>query len=495
MPVQRLNYFNHQFLRAEDFKTEQDYHLSMRRLHNSLLHTPGVAEGLKVVFDTGATAVTVRQGKAIDKFGNEIILPNDTRIELSGMPANAAIFLTIAYREEQTDPSNETGVQGNTRWTETALVTPSVAAPSDPTAQIVLGRVVRGGQNGTVVSGVDEADRRYAGAVGGDMSTRTLSLKRDDVDPSRWPRLSCSQANQTALTNSDLRLDTGREILFSDMGQIRSLDSTHRIVFNRSSDRLEFYEFGDILFHTGGSTPTEKLRITSAGNVGIAHTAPSSALHVGSNKSARFELGTNHKLSLGGVGTVEVDAPGVAGGRFFIGNDGNVGIGTTTPRGKLDIGENDFTWGKSRLSADQGGSIELGGDNTTAGGGAPYIDFHFGAVTQDYNVRLQNDADGRLALAAKRFQIGGDVSGIGLQPSDTSPNAGYVRFGDGTGWKLHVGRSRDSSGGALNAGTAGVLLSIQDNGNVGIGTGATPAIPEATISASASWSAAPTPTS
>jgi len=55
-----------------------------------------------------------------------------------------------------------------------------------------------------------------------------------------------------------------------------------------------------------------------------------------------------------------------------------------------------------------------------------------------------------------------------VSPSDGTPNAGYLRFGDQTGWKLHFARSRESSGGALNAGTTGALLTIQDNGNVGL---------------------------
>jgi hypothetical protein len=70
----------------------------------------------------------------------------------------------------------------------------------------------------------------------------------------------------------------------------------------------------------------------------------------------------------------------------------------------------------------------------------------------------------------RRLQIGGDVAGVGLDPSDVSPNAGYIRFGDKTGWKLHFGRSRESSTGTPNTGTTGVLMTLQDNGNVGIGT-------------------------
>lgn len=57
-----------------------------------------------------------------------------------------------------------------------------------------------------------------------------------------------------------------------------------------------------------------------------------------------------------------------------------------------------------------------------------------------------------------------------MSPSDASPNAGYIRFGDQTGWKLHIGRARETNGGAANTGTAGVFMTIQDNGNIGIGT-------------------------
>ena len=51
-----------------------------------------------------------------------------------------------------------------------------------------------------------------------------------------------------------------------------------------------------------------------------------------------------------------------------------------------------------------------------------------------------------------------------------SPNAGFIRFGDSTGWQLHIGRAREIGAGPLNTGTSGVLMTIQDNGNIGIGT-------------------------
>jgi hypothetical protein len=74
----------------------------------------------------------------------------------------------------------------------------------------------------------------------------------------------------------------------------------------------------------------------------------------------------------------------------------------------------------------------------------------------------------------RTLQIGPSAdAAFTFEPADASPNAGYIRFGDRTGWKLHFGRSRESSrlnGAPLNTGTTGVLMTLQDNGNVGIGT-------------------------
>ena len=70
---------------------------------------------------------------------------------------------------------------------------------------------------------------------------------------------------------------------------------------------------------------------------------------------------------------------------------------TVTADGTLQAGA--FRFGNnSVIKADQGGSIELGGDNDTAGTGIPYIDFHYKGKKQDYNARIINDADARLSV-------------------------------------------------------------------------------------------------
>src|SRR5215207_9875918 len=84
---------------------------------------------------------------------------------------------------------------------------------------------------------------------------------------------------------------------------------------------------------------------------------------------------------------------------------GDVGIGTATPSAKLHLMGGGLRWANpgssgSVLSTDQGGSIELGADNSAPGMGTPYIDFHFRGLTQDFNARIINDSDGKLSVIA-----------------------------------------------------------------------------------------------
>lgn len=192
-PIKRLHYFDHQFLRADDFTDEQEYHTGMRRRHNRLLHTWGIADGLEVEFETGASGVTIRPGTAIDSDGREIVLTEDRFEELSGLPANADVYVTVAYREEQTDPTAETGVEGNTRWTEEPQLQALASAPSDPSRDILLARVSR---SGAEVTGVDSSERRAAGVVAGDLEVRSLALTDPSVVSTQWPRVRLGAANR-----------------------------------------------------------------------------------------------------------------------------------------------------------------------------------------------------------------------------------------------------------------------------------------------------------
>jgi hypothetical protein len=72
MSIERVNYFERQFLRVEDFQDEQSYQVSMRRRHNISHHTWGIVEGLEPQLAEGSLVVS--PGLAIDGFGRELIL-------------------------------------------------------------------------------------------------------------------------------------------------------------------------------------------------------------------------------------------------------------------------------------------------------------------------------------------------------------------------------------------------------------------------------------
>ncbi|MBA3704973.1 MAG: hypothetical protein H0W84_03460 [Bacteroidetes bacterium] len=80
----------------------------------------------------------------------------------------------------------------------------------------------------------------------------------------------------------------------------------------------------------------------------------------------------------------------------------NIGIGLTNPSGKLGVIGGPIRWGNtaetSELNADQGGALELGAINSATGIGTPYIDFHYVGIAQDYNARIANNGNNKLAF-------------------------------------------------------------------------------------------------
>src|SRR5690349_10538894 len=70
--IARVNYFDRQFLRTQDFVDEQAYHIAMRRRHNIAHHRWGIVEGLQLVIEE--QSLFVQPGMAVDAFGRELIL-------------------------------------------------------------------------------------------------------------------------------------------------------------------------------------------------------------------------------------------------------------------------------------------------------------------------------------------------------------------------------------------------------------------------------------
>jgi len=175
-PIQRLHYFDHQFLREEDFNDEQAYHVRMRRLHNGSLHTWGIASGLLPNASVNDASVTISPGVAIDSQGREIVLTTAGSADLSGVTGATArrVIITISYREQQDIAATDPGVTGFTRWKEVPLIEVRETPPSDPSLTLVLGSVEVA--SGKVTAVPSPRDRQAAGVVAGDLRAISATL-------------------------------------------------------------------------------------------------------------------------------------------------------------------------------------------------------------------------------------------------------------------------------------------------------------------------------
>lgn len=107
--IQRLRFFDGEYLRSYDFTDEQSYHVSMRRLLNHRLHLHGIAYGLEIVVDAmstpTATFCSIAPGMAIDKIGREIIVaaPYSLTSVLTGPGLSAGDYeVWICFQESET---------------------------------------------------------------------------------------------------------------------------------------------------------------------------------------------------------------------------------------------------------------------------------------------------------------------------------------------------------------------------------------------------------
>lgn len=76
--VPRVNFFDRQFLRVDEFRDEQLYQLAARRRHNIAQHSWGIVSGLELALEDGA--LLVRPGMAVDGYGRELLLPEKRRL-------------------------------------------------------------------------------------------------------------------------------------------------------------------------------------------------------------------------------------------------------------------------------------------------------------------------------------------------------------------------------------------------------------------------------
>jgi hypothetical protein len=150
--IERLNYYEGEYLGAIDFQAEQEYHRDMRRRHNVGPHTWGIVGGLTLAQIPnggagGQVDISLMPGMAIDGYGREIVVLTATQITqdlfapyYDSNPAAVPkfMYLWISYDEELAKASSQTcsstsstGSFGRVIESFRLVVTPTATTPAN----------------------------------------------------------------------------------------------------------------------------------------------------------------------------------------------------------------------------------------------------------------------------------------------------------------------------------------------------------------------------
>jgi hypothetical protein len=157
--IERLNYYEGEFLGAVDFQAEQEYHRDMRRRHNLGQHTWGIVAGLDLVqapnggTNNNGTEVDVylQPGMAVDGFGREILVLGQAQLTAAMLAAYYSsnpttpvpMYVWIAYEESMLQPPSDACAAMNVssayaRIGETYTLTVTATSTPPPNGAIVV---------------------------------------------------------------------------------------------------------------------------------------------------------------------------------------------------------------------------------------------------------------------------------------------------------------------------------------------------------------------
>jgi len=191
----RINFFKGFLTTEKDWNDAERYHIDKRRLHNRMMHSPGVVHGfsgdLRVTARArGDLSVEVQPGYAIDGMGNDLMIHDATirNISLEEFKLPQTIYIVLRYYEELTDfiaYKENLEYKGHRRVLESCKVELSQTEP-DIAREVELARIhlekgvnrIRDARD-PANPAANEIDMRYVqrGGLAGSMLPGFLRLK------------------------------------------------------------------------------------------------------------------------------------------------------------------------------------------------------------------------------------------------------------------------------------------------------------------------------
>ncbi|MGB9927637.1 MAG: hypothetical protein ACPK85_04460 [Methanosarcina sp.] len=327
--IKRMNYYNGLFLKEEDFTTDQDYSIKMRRLMNwSLNKVFGVLEGLKVEPSEGKK-YRVTSGVALSKgednwHGVEMILTSDREVDFS-KEGPGDYYLIIKYNEVKGDKDESKGGQEIHLIERPIIEIKSSTSSIDKEKEIILVKV-------TVPNGEWKTDGQYL---------------KEDERKEIGPALRCINNKAIVGTfNQSATLEINGDVKAKD-SELESLSVTGNASIGTDKPRARLHveatdkptimaqsEYGGLVSGSGGGNGVfgTNIYIDSKDQLKTAGTHTANYGYAG----MRATWGNIHFYASDGNTTEKGDISPLS--RFFIrGSDGNVGIGTGSPNARLDV--------------------------------------------------------------------------------------------------------------------------------------------------------------
>jgi cytoskeletal protein CcmA (bactofilin family) len=299
--IKRLNYFDAQFLGETDFTDEQTYHLEMRRRHNRLLHSWGVADGGFPTTKSGDKTILVGAGTAIDKDGREIVLLDPTKVDLPGSADNQPFYVTARYDDETWEKEDlDSATRKYRRRTEKPMIEVSKAKPAADGSVILLAEV-KLAANGAIDT-INDAVRKPAGpSANADVVVRSLTVT--NASPLKTP----AGANTLDLQRAE-RTNPAKHP--TDLALYVTATSEDKLVEFRHSNGTQGIGFRYSTIYATGSNEDQGLTLKARGKSSVtlaSNTAVNGALTVENIATFKMDLTVEGDTTVKKSLTVEGD--------------------------------------------------------------------------------------------------------------------------------------------------------------------------------------------